>query len=128
MPKTRSGFKQYERNVARRVHAERIPVTGRTGPLGDPGDVDVPGFYVEVRSRARARPLRWIAEAWRAAKPRGRKPMVVFRGPAPHLSPLVVLRWADFAEVYNRAERASRVRPDAQRPGPAGEAATDAGG
>ncbi len=117
MPQTRSGFKQYERAVARKVGRPRIPVTGRTGPGGDPGDIDVPGFYTEVRSRNRARPLRWMREVWEEAHRRGVKPLLVFRGPTPALSPLVVLRWNDFAEVFNRAQRAAGAGPDAERPG-----------
>jgi len=119
MPRTRRGWKQYEENVAAAVGARRIPVTGRTGPGEDPGDIDLPGFYVEVRDRTRARPLRWMVEAWEAARPRGTKPLVVFRGPAPHLSPLVILRWRDLAEVIKRAGYTGVDRPAA--PGPSRE-------
>lgn len=119
MPVTRSGFKQYERSVGRRIGAERIPVTGRQGPGGDPGDLLVEGFYAEVRSRERARPIRWMREAWREARLRGQKPLVVFKGPAPYLSPLVIMRWADFAEVFNRGRSDRRAGPDARGPGAA---------
>lgn len=120
MPRTRSGWKRYERDVLAPAGGERIPVSGRRE--GDP-DGRIPGledFYTEIRSRNRARPLRWMREVWGEARPRGLKPLVVFRGPAPHLSPLVVLRWTDFVEVIRRGQPGPRARPDAGRPGAAG--------
>ena len=119
MPLTRSGWKEYERSAGRRIGAPRIPVTGRQGPGGDPGDLAIEGFYTEVRDQKRPRPLRWMREVWEEARLHKRKPLLIFKGPAPHLSPLVLLRWADFAEVYNRARPDRGARPDAGGPGAA---------
>ncbi len=118
MPRTRSGWKRYERDVLTSGGGERIPVSGR-----NPGDPDgrhpvLPGFYIEIRSRNRARPLRWIREVWEEAHPRGEKPCVIFRGPAPHLSPLVVLRWADLQEVIREHRLSAAAGPAPQREGP----------
>ncbi len=118
MPKTRSGWKRYERDVLAPGGGERIPVSGR-----HPGEPDgrhpyLPGFYIEIRSRTRARPLRWMKEVWEEARAAGQKPCVIFRGPAPHLSPLVLLRWADLQEVIHNARLSGAARPAAPGEGP----------
>ena len=116
MPEKR--WKRFERDVAAPGGGARIPVSGR-----NPGDPDVilpwlPGFFVEVRDRMRPRPLRWMREVWAKAHARGERPLVIFKADAPHLSPLVLLRWADFERV---------VRDGQDRPG-AGPAAAGEGG
>ncbi len=115
-------WKQYERDVLEQVGGTRIPVSGR-----HPGDPDgvipaLPEFYVEIRRREEARPLRWIREAWAKAHARGQKPLVVFKGPAPHLSPLVVLRYSDFVEVIKRGRPGPSVGPAPVGEGGAGDA------
>ncbi len=99
MPRTRSGWKSYERMVMLLLGGQRIPITGRHGPGGDPGDGTLPGYYVEVRDRARARPLRWFREVAEGAKAVGGVPLLVFKGPTRALSPLVIMRLVDFEEV-----------------------------
>lgn len=107
MPRTRSGWKQYERRVIALLGGRRIPVTGRSGPGGDPGDGELPGYYVEVRDRARARPIRWFREVAQEAREAGGTPVLIFKGPTPALSPLVLMRLRDFEEVYRGARPGS---------------------
>ncbi len=116
VPKTRAAWKAYERVVMTLLGGKRIPVTGRTGLGMDPGDGELAGFYVEIRTHARARPIRWYKETVQEAKAAGGVPLLVFKGPSSALSPLVILRLEDFAEVLRRAGRAGDPRPD-----PAGE-------
>ncbi len=112
-PKTRAGWKRYERVQAALADWQRIPVTGRAGPGRDPGDADSGPFYTEIRDRAQARPLRWFTETAAAAAVAGKMPLLLFKGPTPHLSPLAVMRWADLAEVIKLARRGALARSTA---------------
>ncbi len=112
MPRTRAGFKQYERDQLRLLHWERIPVPGREGPDGRSTGIWAGYFYVEIRSRNQARPLRWFKEVAGQAQDAGQVPLLLFRGPSPALSPLVILRWRDLVEVLKRVGFAGAVGPD----------------
>lgn len=128
MPKTRGGWKTYERVVAALAGWDREPVTGRRGPGGDPGDARSGPFYTEIRDRAEARPLRWFRETAEAARRAGKIPLLLFKGPARHLSPLAIMRWTDLAEVIILARRGADLRSVTERavdhhpgaPGPGG--------
>ncbi len=92
-------WKRYERVILELAGWRRIPVSGRTGSGQDPGDGEAPGFHVEVRDRTDPRPVRWFRETVQEAKTRGGIPLLIFKGPTPALSPLVILRWRDLVEV-----------------------------
>lgn len=115
MPKTRGAWKRYERIQAAVAGWEREPVTGRANPLTDPGDAKSGGFYTEIRDREEARPLRWFRETAAAAHAQGKVPLLLFKGPAPHLSPLAIMRWTDLAEVILLARRAAGAGPTEDR-------------
>ena len=118
MPRARSSWKQYERVVMSALGGRRIPVTGRAGPGGDPGDGELPGHYVEIRDHARPRPIRWFREVAAEAKTRGVIPLLIFKGPSSALSPLVLMRLHDLEEVMHRGGSARAAGPD-----PAGQGA-----
>lgn len=103
MPKTRAGFKKYERDQLRLIHWDRIPVPGREGPDGRSTGVWAGYFYVEIRSRNVARPLRWFSEIDPPARAAGQVPLLIFRSPVRGADPLVLLTWPDLVEVLKRA-------------------------
>lgn len=119
MPRTRAGWKMYERRRAKEIEALRIPITGRQGPRGDPGDIEIPGFYVEVRDRAEPRPIRWFEEVVAAAAAFGTMPLLIFKGRAPYRGALALMRWSDLRKVMADARRAQGTGPAAQREGAA---------
>src|SRR5205807_1901476 len=117
MPRARKSWKAYERIVMSALGGRRIPVTGRAGPGGDPGDGELPGHYVEIRDHARPRPIRWFREVAAEARSRGVIPLLIFKGPSSALSPLVLLRLHDLEEVIHRGGSTRGAGPD-----PAGQA------
>lgn len=117
MPKTRAGFKKYERDQLRLLHWERIPVPGREGPDGRSTGVWAGYFYVEIRTRNVARPLRWFQEIHGPARAAGQVPLLIFRGPTAATSPLVLLRWLDLVEVLKRAGHPAVAGPDPEGTG-----------
>lgn len=112
MPKTRAGFKKYERDQLRLMHWERIPVPGREGPDGRATGVWAGYFYVEIRSRNQARPLRWFAEIEPAARAAGQVPLLIFRSGRPGTGPLALMAWPDLVEVLKRAGHPAVAGPD----------------
>ena len=128
MPRARSSWKQYERVVMSALGGRRIPVTGRAGPGGDPGDGELPGYYVEIRDHARPRPIRWFREVAAEAKTRGVIPLLIFKGPSSALSPLVLMRLHDLEEVMHRGGSARAAGPDPAGQGAAPDADYRAGG
>lgn len=128
MPKTRGAWKSYERGVMALVGGTRIPVTGRQGPRGDPGDGVLPGFYVEIRDRARPRPVRWFREVVEGAAGTDAVPLLIFKGPPGKWGPLALLRWRDLAELVNRARSSEGDRQGAPGAGGAAPAGAGTGG
>ncbi len=126
MPRTRAGFKQYERDQLRLLHWERIPVPGREGPDGRSTGLWAGYFYVEIRSRNQARPLRWFKEVASQARAVGQVPLLLFRGPNAALSPLVIMRWLDLVEVLKRVGFAGATGPDPAGQAPAADPARPA--
>ena len=59
------------------------------------GDIDVGGFMVECKRRARISVYEWLDQATVAAQ--GRKPIVVARGDS--RENIVILRFTDFLEI-----------------------------
>ncbi len=104
--------------VARLLGAKRIPVTGRTGTGEDPGDVELPGWYIEVRDRAKPLPTAWFLKAAFQALLKGTRPLVVYKIPGSGLGPVAMVRLKDLAEVLARAQRAGDPGQD-----PTGEVA-----
>ncbi len=113
----REAWKQYERDAFAVIGGKRIPVSGRREADPDGTVADFPEFYVEVRRREQARPLRWFTETAAKAAASKQIPVLVFKGPLPHLSPLVILRWKDFAEVVKRARHREHPGFDPGREG-----------
>src|SRR5437588_8894241 len=128
MPRARSSWKQYERVVMSALGGRRIPVTGRAGPGGDPGDGELPGHYVEIRDHARPRPIRWFREVAAEARSRGVIPLLIFKGPSSALSPLVLLRLHDLEEVIHRGGSTRGAGPDPAGQGAAPGTSAGAGG
>lgn len=133
MPKTRSGWKSYERRVAEILGGARIPVTGRTGPGDDPGDVALPGWYIEVRDRNILAVGAWFREVVYQARVGGTRPMLVVKVPGTRCGPVAVLVLRDLVEVMRDARFARAFGPlqDApdRRPAAAGgDVAGDARG
>ena len=137
MPRTRSGWKAYERRVARDLGVSRVPIGARTATGADPGDVALPGWYVEVRDRSRPLPLFWWQEVQEKAKGTGRKPLLVFRAPGSARGALALLLWRDLREVIrayqgrgDHPEVSGAVPPegDAEADGASGSASHPSGG
>lgn len=106
-------WKRVEREVARILSAARIPVTGRHGPGGDPGDVALPGYYVEVRRRKRVELWSWWNLTMAEAAGRGVRPLMVVKQAVRGGQLVAVLRLHDLAEVMH-----GQVAPRAPRPAP----------
>lgn len=119
----RAGWKTYERRRAKEIEALRIPITGRQGPRGDPGDIELAGFYIEVRDQRVARPIRWFEEVITAAASFGTMPLLIFKGRVPYRGALAIMRWSDLQKVIIDAKRAQGTGPDPQRESAAGDPA-----
>jgi hypothetical protein len=128
MGRTRKSWKEYERVVMIALGGVRIPVTGRAGPGGDPGDGELPGHYVEIRDRKDAQPIRWFKEVAGEARARKVIPVLVFKGPSTRLSPLVLLRLRDLQAVIAHGRSARNPGRDPGRQGGAADAGALAGG
>ena len=118
-------WKRVEREVARILSGTRIPVTGRHGPGGDPGDVALPGYYVEVRRRERVELWSWWNLTMAEAAGRGVRPLMVVKQAVRGGQLVAVLRLRDLAEVMHGqvAPRAPRsAPPDPVPPDDAGAA------
>jgi len=121
-------WKLYERRIMSLLGGRRIPVTGRSGPGGDPGDGELAGYYIEIRDRARPRPLRWFREVAAGAAEEGSVPLLIFKGPSPRLSPLVILRLRDLEVILRGTRPGSGPGPgaggeNAGAPAPGGDGA-----
>lgn len=105
-------WKRVERAVARILGGRRIPVPGRHGPGADPGDVALPGWYVEVRARRRADLFGWWRHAAADARQARMRPLLVVREPRRGGQLLAVLALETLAEVMAHGQPAPAARPD----------------
>lgn len=115
-------WKRVEREVARILGGRRIPVPGRQGIGEDPGDVELPGWYVEVRARRRIDLAAWWAHTLEAGTEAGMVPLLVIKLPGRGGELLAVFPLRAFAEVARAA-----LSPGAPGQAQTGEAAAARG-
>lgn len=96
-------WKRAEREAARVLGGRRIPVPGRQGAGEDPGDVQLPGWYVEVRARRRVDLAAWWAHTQEDAQAAGARPLLVIKPPGRGRQLLAVVDLVDLAEVHRAA-------------------------
>lgn len=104
-------WKKFERELARDMGTERIPVTGeRNG-----ADFETPMFRFQAKRRKDCMPqeiLRWIDEAQLAAvaEGKGRVPVVVIqRRGCNRREAVVLLRWADWRDLHGKVPNQEAV-------------------
>ncbi len=108
-----------EREAARILGGRRIPAPGRHGPGADPGDIELPGWFVEVRRRARVDLWAWWNLTMAEAAGAGRRPLMVVKQAVRGGQLVAVLRLADLAEVLHAEVPSRTARPAGPDPGPA---------
>ncbi len=93
----RETWKQNERDIAKWLGGQRIPINGRAGP-----DIEAHWLVAEVKSRSHVPAyLRdWLAQA-RTGAPVDKLPIVVIhQAGAPHREDLVLLSLDDFCDWF----------------------------
>lgn len=90
-------WKADERVVAKRLHGKRIALSGGPG-ASSKADVLVPGWFIEVKRRARFPGARWLEECTLRAHRENRCPVVVVHV-AHSQSWVVVLNLSDFGDL-----------------------------
>jgi len=99
-----STWKNVERQIAKILGGERVPITGRQ--RGSAPDIALPEFGIEVKHRKRL--PGWIADAVDqavACTPQGGKPVVILHEAGQrYADSYVILKLTDFQELINATE------------------------
>ena len=99
-------WKRAEREIARRIGGERVPITGRT--RGSAPDIAHPWLSVECKQRRRL--PEWIRDAMSQAKASARGDQlpvaILHESGSPYSSALVVLELHAFVDHFGEVPRA----------------------
>jgi len=100
-----SKYKQYERNIAKRLGGVRTTNSKQSQEKGI-GDIDLsPSLLIEVKDQKNLKVLYIWKKVVENAKIHKRKPVLIFKSPISGEGPLILCRLKDLQEVSKYVDR-----------------------